>query len=149
MNKNMNRWMVVALIFAGLPLSGCARSSGTHDKIAPAHVEPIEGSELSRVTLSEQAMQRLDVQTAPVRETKVSRSQSQRKVVPYASLLYDAYGTTWVYTCPKPRTFVRHQVSVDYIEGDLAVLSDGPPTGTEVATVGVAEVYGTEFAIGH
>jgi hypothetical protein len=29
------------------------------------------------------------------------------------------------------------------------MLSDGPPTGTEVVTVGAAEVYGTEFEVAH
>jgi hypothetical protein len=64
-------------------------------------------------------------------------------------LIYDAQGTTWVYTSPQPMTFVRHKVVVDYIEGLTAVLSDGPAAGTLVASVGVAELYGTEFAVGH
>jgi hypothetical protein len=29
------------------------------------------------------------------------------------------------------------------------VLSKGPAPGTEVVTVGVAEVYGVEFEVGH
>ncbi len=149
MTKNNNRWIVVVLAVACLPLSSCGGSTSAYQKIEPAHVEPIAGSELSRVTLSDEAMQRLDVQTAPVREMNVTRSQTPQKVVPYSAVLYDAHGKTWVYTCPKPRTFVRHQISVDYIEGDLAVLSDGPSTGTGVVTVGVAEVYGTEFEMGH
>jgi hypothetical protein len=40
-------------------------------------------------------------------------------------------------------------VEVDYIEGDTVVLNDGPAPGTVVASVGVAELYGTEFAVGH
>jgi hypothetical protein len=101
------------------------------------------------VTLTEKAIERLDLKTAPVREERVSRSSSPRKVVPYSSLLYDPHGGTWVYTSPQPRTFVRQQVKVDYIEGDVAVLNEGPPTGTTVASVGVAELYGTEFEVGH
>jgi hypothetical protein len=29
------------------------------------------------------------------------------------------------------------------------VLSDGPPVGAKVVTVGAAEVYGTEFEVAH
>ena len=79
----------------------------------------------------------------------MSRSTTPQKVVPYSALIYDPFGLTWIYTSPEPRTFVRHQVQVDYIEGDVAILSDGPPTGTVVASVAVAELYGTEFEVGH
>lgn len=116
---------------------------------APSHVEHIEGSELGRVTLSERAIERLALQTGQISARATSRSASPMLTVPYSSLLYDTEGRTWVYTSPEPRTFVRAQVVVDYIEGDMAVLSDGPPAGTEVATVGVAELYGTEFTVGH
>jgi hypothetical protein len=82
-------------------------------------------------------------------ETTLSGSGAMRRVVPHSSLIYGAHGETWVYTSPEPLTYVRHPVSIDYIENDLAVLSDGPPVGTEVVTVGVAELYGTEFEVGH
>jgi hypothetical protein len=82
-------------------------------------------------------------------ETTLSGSGTLRKVVPHSSLIYGAHGETWVYTSPEPLSYVRHPVSVDYIEGDLAVLSDGPPAGTDVVSVGVAELFGTEFEVGH
>jgi hypothetical protein len=34
---------------------------------------------------------------------------------------------------------------VERVVGDLAVLSDGPPVGTPVVTVGAALLYGTEI----
>jgi hypothetical protein len=141
--------MVVVPVIAGLQLFACQRHSDEHHTEHPAEVEAIEGSELRRVTLTERAMERLDLQTDQVREAQVSRSESPRKVVPYSALIYDPQGHTWVYTSPTTRTFVRHQVIVDYIEGDVAVLADGPPTGTVVASIGVAELYGTEFEVGH
>lgn len=144
-----NRWLAVALSVGCLQLTACERPGHTSAHEAPAKVEHLEGSELSRVTLTEKAMERVALQTAEVREQRVSRSTSPRRVVPYSSLIYDAKGGTWVYTSAQPRTFVRHKVDVEYIEGDTAVLSDGPTTGTVVASVGVAELYGTEFAVGH
>ena len=34
------------------------------------------------------------------------------------------------------------------IEGDLAVLSDGPASGTAIVVVGAAELFGAETGIG-
>jgi hypothetical protein len=76
-------------------------------------------------------------------------SGAKRTVVPYSALIYDSRGQTWVYTSPSPRTFVRQKVEVDQIQGDTGVLSDGPLVGTAVASVGAAELYGTEFKVGH
>jgi multidrug efflux pump subunit AcrA (membrane-fusion protein) len=73
---------------------------------------------------------------------------AQQKVIPYASVIYDLKGDTWAYMNPAPLTFVRGHIAVDYIEGDLAVLSDGPAAGTAVVTDGAAELYGTETGIG-
>lgn len=145
--QHYNRWMIVVLIIAGLQISACERKSGMHSKIEPAHVEHIQGSKLSRVTLTEKAIERLDLKTAPVKEQQVSGSL--RKVVPYSALLYDKHGKTWLYKSTEPRIFVRHPIIVDYIEGDLAILSDGPPTDTQVVTVAAAELFGAEIGIGH
>ncbi|MGH8580961.1 MAG: hypothetical protein ACREVK_12875 [Gammaproteobacteria bacterium] len=123
-----------------------AQKSDAPTKIEPATVEKIEGTELNRVTLTEKAMQRLDIQTAPVREEQVNGTQ--RKVIPYAAVIYDLQGKTWAYTSPNPRTFLRQPIIVDHIEGDIAVLVEGPPSGIAVATVGVAELYGSDTGVG-
>lgn len=81
---------------------------------------------------------------------KYSRRKSGgvRKVVPYSAVLYDPQGKTWVYTSPEPLTFVRQPIVVDFIEGDRAVLKEGPAVGTEVVTAGAAELFGVENKIG-
>jgi hypothetical protein len=146
--QHINRWMVmVLLILAALSLAACSQASAvTASKIEPAQVEKIEGTELNRVTLTEKAAQRLDIQTAPVREESVDGTQ--RLVVPYAAVIYDLEGATWAYISSAPLTYVREPITVDYIEGDMAVLVDGPVAGTEVVTVGVAELYGADTGIG-
>ncbi len=148
--KHSNQWLVTVLIIAGLHISACTKGaeSSTTTEAGPAQVVAVKGTDLSRVTLTAKAMERIDLKTDLVREQPVSRSASARKVVPYSSLIYDAHGQTWVYTSPEPGTFIRHKVDVDYIEGDLVVLDAGPPTGTVVASVGVAELYGAEFHVG-
>src|SRR6266540_2066710 len=144
-----NRWIVaiVVLIMAGLQLAACGQTSSvTAGKVAPAKVEKIDGTEFNRVVLTDKAAQRLNIQTAPVREEQVNGTQ--RKVIPYSAVIYDLKGATWTYTSPAPLTFVREAITVDYIEGDKVVLVDGPAAGTAVVTVGVPELYGTDTGIG-
>ncbi len=143
------RWMTVAIIVGGLGLEACGRKPAAHKREHPAEVVRIEGADVSRVTLTARAIERIDLRTDQVREQRVPGSASPRRVVPYSALIYDPRGETWVYSSPEPRTFVRQRVVVDYIEGAIAVLREGPPTGTVVASVGVAELYGTEFGVGH
>jgi hypothetical protein len=146
-----NRWVIAVLIIvAALTLAGCAaqtfQTSASSTSSPPARVERIGGTDLSRVILTAQAAKRLGIETAAVRDTQVQGKL--RKVVPYAAVFYDLNGKTWVYTNPELLTFVRASINVDYIASDLAVLSEGPPPGTEVVTVGSPELYGTEFGVG-
>src|SRR5574341_2163183 len=100
--KQNYRWMVVVLILACLLLSACQQDSGAEaaEEDHPITVEHLEGKDPTRETLTEEAAKRLDVQTAPVREEQVNGAQ--RKVIPYAAVLYDTQGATWVYTNPEP-----------------------------------------------
>lgn len=82
-------------------------------------------------------------------ELVVSGDGEVREVVPYSSLLYDGSGHTWVYVSPEALTYVREAVEVEYIEGDQAFLLKGPKVGTKVVSVGAAELFGTEFEVGH
>jgi hypothetical protein len=68
--------------------------------------------------------------------------------MPYAAVLYDPNGDTWAYTNPEPLVFVRSPITVVTIEGNRAVLSAGPAAGTQVVTVGAAELLGTEYEVG-
>lgn len=81
-------------------------------------------------------------------EVPLIGSGAQRLTVPYQAVLYDDRGAAWVYTSPEPLVFVRARVQVDHIEGQTAVLADGPRAGTNVVTVGVAELYGAEVGVG-
>lgn len=251
-----NPWIGVSVLVLSILLFGCKANNSTAAKEKPAKIEKIEGSELSKIVLTEKAVQRIGLQTAAVQVEKVMRTRkvggevlaspvkassaslktpaqasgvvvqvalskgelsevnrtqaarvlalddeendkdsetadlaevsdtddtddetvalqyvlkggkkslvagqrvfvqlplnaaSQRSVVPYSSVIYDLAGDTWVYTNPQPLTFIRHKVNVDYIEGDLAVLSEGPPEGTPVVTAGVAQLFGVEFGVG-
>jgi hypothetical protein len=150
--KQYNRWLMVILSIVLLPLAACiqmpanaaGKSIGSAEE--PARIDRIEGTELSRVTLSAEAAQRLGIQTTVIRDEKVGGTT--RKVVPYAAVIYGLHGETWVYTSPGALTFVRDRINVDSVENDQAILSNGPPLGTEIVTVGAPELYGAEFEEG-
>jgi hypothetical protein len=147
--QHINRWMlVIVLILAALNVAACAETKAANapSKIEPAQVEKIEGTELNRVTLTEKAAQRLDIQTASVSEEQVDGAQ--QLAVPYSAVIYDLEGATWIYISPAPLTYVREPITVDHIEGDTAFLAEGPAAGTEVVTVGVPELYGADTGIG-
>jgi hypothetical protein len=137
--------IVVVLAFA---LPGCkgapAEEEGGSDL---ATVEPIEGSDVSQVTLTEEAAGRLDIETAAV-AANGSTSGNANTTIPYAAVLYDPAGDTWTYTNPEPLVFVRAPIDVVRITGEQALLSSGPPPGTDVVTVGAAELLGTEYEVG-
>lgn len=135
--KRINRWILVVLLFAGVLLAACGPKEAMTDKTSPSRLEPIEGTDLSKVILTEKAVNRIGVETMTVSGTSV----------PYSAVIYDIEGNTWIYTNPAPLTFVRQPVVVDHIEGDTVFLAESLPSELNVVTVGVAELYGTETGV--
>lgn len=143
--EHRKRWIVVGLTIAALLLAACGSStSGSEEASEPAVMEPIEGSDAMRIVLSEEAAERLAIETAPAEEATAGGV-----TIPYAAVLYEPEGATFTYTSPEPLVFVRQPITVDRIEGDLAYLTEGPPAGTEVVIVGAAELFGTEVGVDH
>lgn len=143
-------WIPVALVALALIVPGC-RSVAAEEPAEGgpplATVEPIDGADVARVTLSGEAADRIDVQTVAVTPASGTGSRSLT-AIPYAAVLYDPSGATWTYTSPEHLVFVRAPISVVRIQGDEALLSEGPPPGTQVVTVGAAELLGTEYEVG-
>jgi hypothetical protein len=136
-HKHINRWLVIVLVIIGLGLSACGPKVTTTEQIAPSKLEPIEGTDLSRVILTEKATERIGIET-------ISLSGNS---VPYTSVIYDLEGNAWIYTNPAPLTFVREPIVIDFIEGDQAVLSEGLGSEMTVVAVGASELYGTETGV--
>ena len=142
----VRRRLTIGLIAAALPLAGCGQPAFDAEVEAPAALEEIAGSELSRITLSARAAERLGIETATVGED--GSGSAARMTLPYAAVLYDSTGQTWAYTSLGENVFVRHAIVVDRIDGETALLDEGPEPGTAVVTTGAAELYGTETGVG-
>lgn len=129
-------------------LVACSTAAGTStkEKYEPAVVEKTDTGAF--VTLDQKAAERLGIETTAVADADVVREGSSgTKVVPYGAVLYNVDGNAFVYTNPEGLKFVRAAITIAYIEEDLAVLSDGPASGTMVVTVGAAELFGAEFGV--
>jgi hypothetical protein len=126
---------------SGEASSGYDYETATHHE--PAELEPIKGTDVQRVIFDAEGAKRVGLQTAPIRQN------GQETVVPYDAVIYTPDGREYTYTAPKPLTYVRQEIEIKRVDGDSVVLSDGPPAGTEVVTVGAAQVYGTEFEVAH
>jgi hypothetical protein len=140
---------LTATAIAAVALSGCAKTAEVAVKRKePVKVEKVAGSEFKRMTLQPEAATRIGIKTEKVAALHRFGGQTERTTVPYGAVLYNAKGATWVYTNPEPLVFVGHPVTVDYLEGDVAVLVKGPPVGTSVVTDGGSELTGVEFGVG-
>jgi len=139
--------LAVGLYVALALLAGCgpkvAAQEASTPKETPARVRPIEGTDLNQVILTEEAADRLDIHVEEVQQTEVDGAP--RTAIPYAAVVYDIEGAAWAYTSPEPLTFVRSPLDVESIDGETAILSEGPPVGTSVVSVGAAELFGAEF----
>jgi hypothetical protein len=138
------RRSLIGLACVAVLLTGCGGTISDEYVIEhqPYSLEPIEGEEVLRVTLTEAAAEHAGIETASVER------RGSRLMVPYDAVYLDAHGEFWVYTNPEPLVFVRAPIEIARETSTQAILSDGPPAGTQVVTVGVPELYGSETEFG-
>jgi hypothetical protein len=130
------------LCLAGLSLVGCAEvEDAAVDGYEPASLSSVAGTDFPLVAFTDEGAARTALETAAVQRS------GRRVVVPYEALIYASDGTSYVYASPKPLTYQRSEVTIARIRGSRVLLSDGPPVGSRVVTVGASMVYGTELGI--
>lgn len=148
--KRVYLFLVVFAIVIVPLLTGCAKSpeavpvtgAGAQEEVLPATIEHLDGPQPTQITLTADAAKRIDIQTDSVQIQAVGGLDET--VIPYASIIYDTEGNTWIYTNQKPLTYVRTQVTVRTIRGDDAVIDPGLASGTAIVTVGAEELFGSE-----
>jgi hypothetical protein len=75
-------------------------------------------------------------------------SKQDALVIPFNAVLHDIHGGQWVYAKTGEHSYTRKRIQVARLAGADAVLSSGPPAGTQIVTDGSAELFGTEFMTG-
>jgi hypothetical protein len=147
--------MGIGALIAVIGLGGCG---GTRADNAPAggggpvRLEPVPGTARHVVILTGAGASRLGIASEPAGpaapatdgDTATATDQS---LVPLAAILYDRNGATWTYTVTGPLTYERVPVTVVRVEGAQAVVQAGPAVGTQVVTVGGAELLGAEYGM--
>jgi hypothetical protein len=154
--RNETGWRLrrlLAGLLAGLitvGVTGCAGGGAAEEDGSAngeaAKVEQVDGSSFPQITLSDQAAERLGVATDPVRMQ--ASGDIQQPTIPYRAVVYDAQGQAFTYVSSHPHVYTRVPLTVEDIQGDLAVLSAGPTAGTPVVTTGAAELWGAETGVG-
>ncbi|MCQ6270344.1 hypothetical protein M8J71_07580 [Pseudarthrobacter sp. R1] len=143
--RHLSGAMVMACLIGGT-VTACGKAPETAPAatgLEAAILEEVEGQDVSRITLTQKATERLGLATGAVENIE------GKLHVPYSALIYDASGGTWVYTNPEPLVFVRAPVSVERIEAPTVKLASGPQPGTPIVTVGAAELLGAELDTAH
>jgi hypothetical protein len=157
---NLKFWLVLGLLAASSIPMACSRGGqATAANHRSATVDRADGTAVGRVVLSAQAAERLGIKLEPMREESSSTSPQGKgtgnRVISAAALVYDVRGGIWVYTAIRNPAdasdsrliYERQAVSVALIRGDVAILSSGPAPGTQVVTVGAAELLGAENGV--
>jgi len=70
--------------------------------------------------------------------------ETESLVVPWSAIVHDIYGGTWAYEQIADDTFARRRVEIRFVDGDVAVMSKGPPRGTKIVAAGAMELFGAE-----
>ena len=137
--------LAVAAVVAASLFSSCGGTITDSYTIEhqPAVAEPVPGSDHARVTVEQDAVERLRIRT-----TQVEKAVGGL-VVPSAAVFVDPEGQWWVYTSPERFVYERHEVFVEREDGGNAFLSRGPSVGSKVVTRGAPELYGVEDESGH
>ena len=139
----LHRRAATALVTAVLLSAACGSTQAQPGSAAPAEIQAIPGSEAKEIRLTQQAADRLGVESSVVVSTPAGTA-----VVPFKAIFYTADGQPWVYTSPERLAFRRVKVAVRSIADGRAVLAPTLSAGTLVVVVGVPELYGAETGVG-
>ena len=111
----------------------------------PARIERTGHGGVPSVVLSPVGQQRIGLRTA---RAVPAGQGSSTLVIPYAALLYEADGSTVVYTVTGQRIYTKRTVMVIKIAGNRVYLRGGLTPGTQVVTDGAEELLGVQDGVG-
>ena len=145
----LRKWSLMAVVLVAVSGLSAACSEDKVEEVveSAASAKTVDG--VVRITVSERAFERLGIKSTAVASAPPTAAQRTiSSAVPYSAVMYTSTGETFVYTSTEPRVFVHVPIAVVQIGGATAFLSQGPPVGTNVVTVGAPELYGVESGLG-
>jgi hypothetical protein len=142
------RHRVVALGLGGALLLGACSGEVSDEHVIDEpmslfEVQNGDGIDVDAVRLTSDAERRLGIETVEI------TVDGGRLVIPLAAVLVDTTGTRWVYTRREPLVYVRRSIEVADEVGLTVLATAGPEPGTEIAVVGVPELWGAETGMDH
>ncbi len=146
---------LVALEGGSLQSSEYSPGESPHFTAQPVAAPPTADAASSSADLYYEADNRV-LQLRPGQRIGVDltlTSVSEALIIPTSALLYDIYGGTWVYVqqsiaADGHTKYARNRVLLEWVDGQEAIVSQGPAIGELVVTDGAAELFGTEFGAG-
>jgi len=150
MKSSQLGWIASVLLVVTLGVTGCtAADEPLGDSVGDSatQVDVGDGSQPATITITEDAEDRLGIETTPVVAGPAGSGQPATLVIPYAAVVYDADGEAWTFASPAPLTYKRAPIVIASIKLDSAFVTSGPPPGTAVVTVGASELVGMEAGI--
>lgn len=141
----MHRFSRSAALLAIIAVAALAGCGGTTVIVAPpppAHVTAGHHGAVS-VVLTPLGARQVGLQTA----VATSASRGRQALVPYSALLYQADGSSVIYTVTGPLTYTLVPVAVVSVQGSQVYLTGVAP-GTAVVTVGGEELLGVQDGVG-
>ena len=134
--------MAALLVAGGLAVAGCSAAQGGEG--APVKVASVSTQAAGVpgiVTLADAAVQRLGLTTAPV------TARPGGTGVPYGTLVFGPTDRRGCSSRRHPELPARPRPGRRHHRRRGAGFTSGPPVGTDVVTVGAAELVGVEIGI--
>jgi hypothetical protein len=141
--------VALALALGGTGLAGCG-SSTPPEIAASARVEQVPGSPAGRIVLTAAGAERIGLKTARVRRAGAKGGAGRAApatVIPFSAIVSAPNGRTYAFRTLAPLVYGEVRVRVDHVTGGAAYLSEGPPAGTHVVSVGAEELFGVQTGV--
>jgi len=138
-SRNRMAATVVVVLLAAAPAACKQAEAAEAEHYQPSKITPAKEKDgHPTVTLTRLGAEQIGLETEAVRD----------RSLPYAAMLYGADGQPYVFVSVEDLTFHRADITVKGIAGHTVSLTDGPPDGTQVVTVGLPQIHGAELEFG-
>ncbi len=127
--------------------------SGTSNLMAAPVSGPLTADPLTNSTYLYYTVENTNSTLHPAQRMSVKLTTQNEAVsaltLPWSAVVVDIYGGNWVYTQQSNNSYERQRVFLHHVNGNQAVISEGPPEGTKIVVNGALELFGVETGFTH